>query len=102
MCKNNVLYYIFSSSSKGNSSDESLIHDSSDDDSSDDDKSWVKEMRKNYRTIKHNERIKEQENEEKSDNVLEKNEPKLEQATKSDEAKFVFEEGEPGRKKQNK
>lgn len=74
-----------------------MLHDSSGDDSSDDEKSWVKEVRRNYRTIKHNERIREQENaEEDGDNA--KNESNLEQI-KND---VRLEEGEPGKKKQNK
>lgn len=81
---------------KGNSSDESFVHDSSDNDSSDDEKSWVKEVRKNYRLIKKNEREREQENEE--DNLIAKNEPKMDKI--KNEVKF--EEGSPQMKKQNK
>lgn len=82
---------------KGDSSDESFIHDSSDDDSSDDEKPWVKEVQKNYRLIKKNEREKEQENEE-DDNLIVKNEPEMNKV--KNEVKF--EEGGPEKKKRNK
>lgn len=75
---------------KGNSSDESFIHDSFD--SSDDEKPWAKEVRKNYRLIRKNEREKEQENSgEEDNNPAAKNEPRLDKI-KND---VKFEEGEP-------
>lgn len=80
---------------KGNSSDENMFHDSSDNDSSDSEKPWVKEVRKNYRLIKKNEREKQQEDD---DNLIARNEPRM------NEIKYEvkFEEGGPERKKRNK
>lgn len=81
----------------GNSSDESFIHDSPDDDSSDDDKVWVKEVRKNYRLIRKNEREEEQESD-GEDNATAKNEAELDEI-KND---VKFQEGGLEKKKQNK
>ncbi|XP_018404472.1 PREDICTED: nucleolar protein 10-like [Cyphomyrmex costatus] len=83
--------------SKGNSSDESFIHDSSDNDSSDNEKQWVKEVRKNYRLIKKNEREKEQLNED-SINPISKDELKMDKI----KSQVKFEDGGPQKKKQNK
>ncbi|XP_067213552.1 nucleolar protein 10 [Linepithema humile] len=83
---------------QGNSSDDSFIHDGSNDESSDDEKSWVKEVRKNYRLIKRNERMKEQESEDEDNNPIDKNGLKLDDI--KNEVKF--EEGEPEKKKRNK
>lgn len=82
---------------KDNSSDESFIHDSSD--SSDDEKPWVKQVQKNYRLIKKNERERELENaDEDNDSDVVKDEPKLDQI----ENNVKFEAGESVKKKQNK
>lgn len=75
---------------KGNSSDESFIHDSSD--SSDDEKLWAKEVRKNYRLIKKNEREKEQESSgEEDNNSIMQNKPGLDKVKNN----VKFEEGKP-------
>lgn len=87
-------YYILL---KGNSSDESFIHES-DDESSDDEKLWAKEVQKNYRLIRRNERIKEQESEDADNDTIVKNGSKLDDI-KND---VKFEEGEPEKKKRNK
>lgn len=82
----------------GNSSDESFIHDSPDDDSSDDDKVWVKEVRKNYRLIKKNEREEEQGSDDEDNDATAKNEAELDEI-KND---VKFQEGGLEKKKQNK
>ncbi|XP_012542067.1 nucleolar protein 10 [Monomorium pharaonis] len=82
--------------SKGNSSDESFVHDSSDNDSSDDEKPWVKEVRKNYRLIKKNERKREQESDD--NNLITRNEPEINKVR----SEVKFEEGGPEKKKRNK
>ncbi|XP_014479583.1 PREDICTED: nucleolar protein 10 isoform X2 [Dinoponera quadriceps] len=75
---------------QGRSSDESFIHDSSD--SSDDEKLWAKEVRRNYRLIRKNEREKEQENSgEEDNNPAAENEPRLKKAKNV----VKFEEGKP-------
>lgn len=85
---------------QGNSSDESFIHDSPDDDSSDDDKVWVKEVRKNYRLIKRNERETEQErsSDNEDNDAITKNETEIDKF-KND---VKFQEGGLEKKKQNK
>lgn len=85
---------------KGNSSDESFIHDSPDDDSSDDDKVWVKEVRKNYRLIKRNEREKEQErtSDDEDNDAITKNETQLDKIKNN----VKFQEGGLEKKRQNK
>ncbi|XP_029159184.1 nucleolar protein 10 [Nylanderia fulva] len=83
---------------QGNSSDESFIHDSPDDDSSDDDKMWVKEVRKNYRSIKRNQREEEQNSDDEDNDATTKNETKLDKI-KND---VKFQEGGLEKKKQNK
>ncbi|KAG5327552.1 NOL10 protein, partial [Pseudoatta argentina] len=85
---------IYEDKSKGNSSDESFIHDNSDNDSSDDEKQWVKEVQKNYRLIKKNEREREQN--EDNINLI----PKYELDKIKNQVKF--EDGGPQKKKQNK
>ncbi|KAH0946862.1 hypothetical protein HN011_009455 [Eciton burchellii] len=89
---------------QGNSSDESLIHDSSDD-SSDDEKPWAKEMRKNYRLLKKNEREREQENGDEGENSAIKNELELDESNEPDildENDMCLEIGGLEEKKQNK
>ncbi|KYN31596.1 Nucleolar protein 10 [Trachymyrmex septentrionalis] len=88
---------IYEKQSKGNSSDESFIHDSSDNDSSDDEKQWVKEVQKNYRLIKKNEREREQQNEDNI-NLIPKYELKMDKIKNQ----VKFEDGGPQKKKQNK
>ncbi|KYQ46949.1 Nucleolar protein 10 [Trachymyrmex zeteki] len=88
---------IYEDKSKGNSSDESFIHDSSDNDSSDDEKQWVKEVQKNYRLIKKNEREREQQNEDNI-NLIPKDELKIDEIKNQ----VKFEDGGPQKKKQNK
>ncbi|GAB1859529.1 Nucleolar protein 10 [Camponotus japonicus] len=83
--------------SQGNSSDESLIHDSPDDDSSDDEREWVKEVRKNYRLIRRNEREKESDDEDNDATV--KNDMTAKNEIHND---IKFQEGGLERKKQNK
>jgi len=82
---------------KGNSSDESFIHDSSDNDSSDNEKRWVKEVQKNYRLIKKNEREREQQNENNISLI-----PKYEWKMDKIKNQVKFEDGDPQKKKQNK
>jgi len=77
--------------------DENFFYDSSVNDSSDDEKSWVKEVRKNYRLIKKNEKKRERENED-DNNLITRNELKIDKI--KNEVKF--EEGDPQKKKQNK
>lgn len=83
-----------------NSSDESFVHDSSDDDSSDDEKPWAKEVRKNYRLMRKNEREKELESDSNEDdnNLISNNELR----TNEIKREVKFEEGGPERKKRNK
>ncbi|XP_011645134.1 nucleolar protein 10 [Pogonomyrmex barbatus] len=83
---------------KGNSSDESLLHDNSDEDSSDDEKSWVKEVRKNYRLIKKNEREQEQESQTEDNNLAAENDSEMNEI----KTKVKFEEGGLEKKKRNK
>jgi hypothetical protein len=99
-----ITHIELSSSFKGNSSDESLIHDSSDD-SSDDEKPWAKEMRKNYRLLKKNEREREQENGDEEENSATKNELELDESNEPDildENDMCLEIGGLEEKKQNK
>jgi len=77
--------------------DENFFYDNSVNDSSDDEKPWVKEVRKNYRLIKKNEKKRERENED-DNNLITRNEPKIDKI--KNEVKF--EEGGPQKKKQNK
>jgi len=77
--------------------DENFFYDSSVNDSSDDEKPWVKEVQKNYRLIKKNEKKRERENED-DNNLITRNELKLDKI--KNEVKF--EEGGPQKKKQNK
>lgn len=85
---------------KGNSSDESFIHDSpDDDDSSDDEKPWVKEVRKNYRLMRKNEREKEQESSDEDNDATAKDEAELDEIKNN---KVKFQEGGLEKKKQNK
>lgn len=79
---------------KGESSDESIMYGNSD--SSDDEKTWAKEVRKNYRLLRKNEREKEQEqeqenSEEEDNNLVAKDVSKLDKI-KND---VKFEEGKP-------
>lgn len=92
--KNSALNFSFC---KGNSSDESFIHDSPDDDSSDDEKEWVKQVRKNYRLIRRNEREKESDNE--NNDTTAKDETTAKNEIQND---IKFQEGGQERKKQNK
>jgi len=99
-----ITHIELSSSFKGNSSDESFIHDSSDD-SSDDEKPWAKEMRKNYRLLKKNEREREQENEDEENNSVIKNESDLDESNEADmlnDNDMCLDTGGLEEKKQNK
>lgn len=81
----------------GNSSDESYIHDDS---SSDDEKTWVKEVKKQYRIIKkNNERQNEEDQEDmENDDQGSKNQPRLYEIKENVE----FKDAKPVARKQNK
>jgi len=95
-----ITHIELSSSFKGKSSDESLIHDSSDD-STDDERSWVKEMRKNYRLLKKKQREKEREEEnmnEEEDFVVKNEIDELHDITEND---INFDSDDPEKEEQN-
>lgn len=80
----------------GNSSDESFIHDDS---SSEDEKVWVKEVKKQYRLMKKNEREKQEDDEsEKNIDEYKETEPKLYEIKENVE----FKDAKPVAKRLNK
>ncbi|XP_047370643.1 nucleolar protein 10 isoform X2 [Vespa velutina] len=87
--------YNIENEDRNSSSDESFIHE----DSSDDEKTWVKDIRKQYRLIKKN-RQKEEENNEKSNNDMKilNNQPNLYEIKEDVE----FKEAKPVASKRNK